>query len=270
MDSLSPEMQATVIGWGASIVKALVLLIVVWIVAGWSRKAITRVLGKASFDATLSKFFGSLARWIVLLVGILAVLGIFGVQTTSFAAILAGAGLAVGGALSGTLGSFAAGVMLLTFRPFRVGDVVSAAGVTGKVDEIGLFTTTMDTPDNRRIIVPNASIFGQVIENISHHAVRRADVAVGTDYGADVDRTREVLEAAAREVPGRDTERDIQVVLVQLGSSSIDWQVRVWTAAENYFPVKEATTRAVKIALDAAGIGIPFPQMDVHLDRPAS
>jgi small conductance mechanosensitive channel len=197
------------------------------------------------------------------------VLGIFGVETTSFAAVLAGAGLAIGMAFSGTLGSFAAGVMLLAFRPFKVGDVVTVAGVTGKVDQVGIFSTTLDTPDNRRFIIPNASITGSTIENISHHPVRRADVSVGTDYSADVDQTRAVLERVANELPGRLQDKDPQVVLVELGASSVDWQVRIWVDAADFWAVKEAATRAVKVALDEAGIGIPFPQMDVHLDQPA-
>ena len=269
MPELTPELQATILGWAANIAKALLFFVVVWIVAGWAGRGATRAFKKASFDVTLSKFFSSIIRWAILLMGALAVLGIFGVQTTSFAAVLAGAGLAIGMAFSGTLGSFAAGVMLLAFRPFKVGDVVTVAGVTGKVDAIGIFTTTLDTPDNRRLILPNGSVFGQTIENISHHSVRRADVSVGTDYAADVDRTREVLERAARAVPGRLEDRDPQIVLAELGASSVDWQVRVWVSSDNFWPVKEATTRAVKVALDEAGIGIPFPQVDVHFDQPA-
>jgi small conductance mechanosensitive channel len=269
MPELSPELQATILGWAASIAKALVLLIIVWIVAGWARRGATKGFEKANFDVTLSKFFSSLIRWAILLLGILAILGIFGVETTSFAAVLAGAGLAIGMAFSGTLGSFAAGVMLLAFRPFKVGDVVTVAGVTGKVDQIGIFTTTLDTPDNRRFILPNGNITGQTIENISHHAVRRADVSVGTDYSADVDRTRAVLERVAHELPGRLQNKDPQVALVELGASSVDWQVRIWVDAADFWPLKEAATRAIKVALDEAGIGIPFPQMDVHLDQPS-
>ena len=269
MPELSPEMQATVLGWAVNVAKAVGLLIVVWIAGGWARRATINGLKRAHFDATLSKFFSGMARWVVLAAGLLAALSIFGISTTSFAALLGGAGLAVGLAFSGTLGSFAAGVLLLTFRPFKVGDFVSVSGETGTVDEVGVFTTTLDTPDNRRVILPNSGVFGSTIENVSHHPIRRADVAVGADYSADIDRTREVLEAAARDVPGRLADRDPQVVLVGLGGSSVDWQVRVWAAKADYLAVKQATTRAVKLALDQAGIGIPFPQMDVHLDRPA-
>ena len=242
---------------------------VVWITAGWARRTTSRGLERARFDATLSKFFSSLVRWAVLLMGVLAAMSIFGISTTSFAGVLAGVGLGVAMAFSGTLGNFSAGAMLLVFRPFKVGDFVSVAGVTGTIDEIGIFTTTLDTPDNRRIILPNSNVFGNTIENVSHHPIRRADVSVGADYSASIDRTREALEAAAREVPGRLRDRDPQVVLVELGASSVDWQVRVWAEKANLLAVKEATIRAVKLALDEVGIGIPFPQMDVHLDHPA-
>ena len=156
--------------------------------------------------------------------------------------------------------------MLLTFRPFKVGDVVSAGGTTGKVFEIGLFTTIFDTPDNRRIIVPNNEIFGGTIENVSHHATRRVAVSVGTDYGADIDKAREVMLAAAKATENVLGDPEPAVVLTGLGGSSIDWSVRVWVNAADYWGVMDALTRNVKVALDDAEIGIPFPQMDVHID----
>ena len=199
--------------------------------------------------------------------GIITCLGLFGIQTASFAAILAAAGFAVGMALQGTLGNFASGVMLLIFRPFKVGDVVSAAGQTGKVVEIDIFSTVFDTPDNRRIIIPNGSVFGGTIENISHHATRRVDVAVGTDYGADLSKTREVLNKAIAQTNKVLKDPASAVVLSDLGDSCINWSVRVWVDANDYWPVKDQLTESVKTALDQADIGIPFPQMDVHLDK---
>jgi len=176
-----------VILYGPRVLGALVLLVLAWIVAGWAGGATRRGLRRAKVDDTLARFFGNLAKWVVLLAGILSILGIFGVETASFAGILAGAAFAVGMAFAGTLGNFAAGVLLLTFRPFKVGDVISAAGVTGKVEEIGLFATVLDTPDNRRMIVGNQSIVGSNIENITFHETRRVQVDVGTDYGADLE-----------------------------------------------------------------------------------
>ncbi|MCA9300264.1 MAG: mechanosensitive ion channel [Phycisphaerales bacterium] len=249
---------------GLPILKALVLIVVVLLISGWAKKIVTGMTTKARVDVTLAKFFGNMAKWAIMVLGVLTILNTFGVDITSFAAVVAALGFAVGMALSGTLGNFAAGVMLLIFRPFKVGDVISVAGTTGKVEEIELFTTTFDTPDRRRIIVPNGSIFGSTIENISHHPTRRVDVAVGTEYAADLDKTREVLMAAARGVEGRLENEDPIVFLSELGGSSIDWSVRVFSNAADYWAVRERLTRDVKVALDNAGIGIPFPQMDVH------
>ncbi len=265
---LSPEIQQRVVGYAVNVASVIFLLIAVWVLSRWARGMTLRALTRAKFDVTLTKFFGNLARWAILLMGVLSAMSIFGIQQTSFAAVLGGAGLAIGMAFSGTLGNFAAGIMLLVFRPFDVGDVVQAAGVIGKVDEIQLFTTTLDTPDNRRLIIPNSLISGATIENVTHHETRRVDVAVGTDYTADVDRTRQVLEQAAKGVPGRLADQDVHVVLCELGASSVDWQIRLWAKTADYFAVKDACIREVKLALDRADIGIPFPQMDVHFDRP--
>ena len=191
---------------------------------------------------------------------------------TSFAAILAAAGFAIGMAFQGTLGNFASGIMLLVFRPFKVGDVISAAGIKAKVNEIDLFTTTFDTPDNRRIIVPNSAITAGTIENTSHHTERRVDVSVGCDYSADIRQTREVLQRAAESLQSNmiiGEGRGYQVVLGTLGDSCVNWTVRFWTRTENYWAVNEALTEAVKNHLDDAGIGIPYPQLDIHIPNAA-
>ncbi|MFG0245987.1 MAG: mechanosensitive ion channel family protein [Phycisphaerales bacterium JB052] len=252
------------VGW--PITKAIVLIILVIIIAGWISKITGKAVRKANVEETLARFLSNLARYVVLIAGAVAILGTLGVETTSFAALIAAVGFAIGMAMSGMLGNVASGVMLLFFRPFKVGDVVSAGGTTGKVFEIGLFTTTFDTPDNRRIIVPNNSIFGGTIENISHHATRRVSIDVGTDYGADIDKAREIMLAAASSTDNVLNDPAPAIVLTGLGGSSIDWSVRVWVNAADYWAVMDALTRNVKVALDDAGIGIPFPQMDVHID----
>ena len=241
-----------------------------FIVAGWASRMVRNGCEKGGFDQTLAKFFAKMVRWAILIFAMIFCLGEFGIKTASFAVVIGAAGLAIGLAFQGTLANFSAGIMLLSFRPFKVGDVVSVAGQTGKVDEIELFTTTLDTPDNRRLIIPNGSVFGATIENITHHEVRRVDVAVGVDYSADIDQTRRVLEQAAAAVPGRLGDRDAQVVLGDLGDSAVNWSVRVWAKTAEFWDVKQAATRAVKAALDEAGIGIPFPQMDVHMDQVAA
>jgi len=251
---------------GQPVLLAIVLIIAVLIVAKWASRVTRKVVNKAEVEETLARFLSNLVRYIVLIAGGVAILGTLGVETTSFAAVLAAVGFAIGMAMSGMLGNVASGVMLLFFRPFKVGDVVSAGGTTGKVFEIGLFTTTFDTPDNRRIIVPNNSIFGGTIENVSHHATRRVSIDVGTDYGADIDKAREIMLAAAKGTENVLGDPEPAVVLTGLGGSSIDWSVRVWVDAADYWGVMDALTRNVKVALDDAGIGIPFPQMDVHID----
>lgn len=262
------EHTVMITDYGVRVIGVLVLLIFAWICASWARRVTRRALQKAKFDATLTGFFGNMAKWAVLGLAVLACLSIFGINTTSFAAVIAALGLAVGLALQGTLGNFASGIMLLVFRPFTVGQTIEAGGVRGKVYEIDLFTTKIDTPDNRRLIVPNGDIFGSKIENVSHHPKRRVDVEVGVEYAAAIDVTRETLTNAARSVEKIHSEPDVVVVLTGLGASSVDWAVRVWADTGDYAAVKEALLRAVKVHLDEAKIGIPFPQMDVHLDHP--
>ena len=270
LSQLGDSTKTLITQYGVNAAGALVLLIVAWIVAGWSGRLVGAGMRRAKIDETLTRFTSKSVGWVILLLAVLACLSVFGIETTSFAAVIGAAGLAIGLAFQGTLSNFAAGVMLLVFRPFKVGDVINAAGTLGKVDAIELFTTTLDTFDNRRFIVPNSSIFGATIENVTYHPKRRADIDVGVDYSADIDETRRVLEgaaAAAAAVAGGLTDPEPAVILLGLGASSVDWSVRVWANADDFGAVKQATIRAVKYALDEAGIGIPFPQMDVHLTR---
>jgi small conductance mechanosensitive channel len=255
------------VDYAARAIGALLLLIVAWIVAAVVSRMVGRNLERTRFDATLTKFVARLVWWVVLLAAVVGCLGLFGVETTSFAALLGATGLAIGLAFQGTLSNFASGVMLLAFRPFKVGDVVTIAGQIGVVDEISVFATTLDTFDNRRFIIPNSSIFGSTIENITHHPRRRVEVNVGVSYDADIDRTRGVLEHAAANVEGRLDDPAPVVFLDGLGESSVNWSVRVWARREDFGTVKQGTVRAVKQALDEAGIQIPYPQMDVHLRR---
>jgi small conductance mechanosensitive channel len=246
-----------------------VALFAAWIVAGWARRGMLASFERTGFDPTLGRFFANLVRYAVLAAAVLGCLGVFGIETTSFAALIAAGGLAIGLAFQGTLSNFAAGAMLLVFRPFRVGDVVVVDGTIGTVQEIELFTTELTAFDNRRVIVPNASIFGSKIENLTHHPTRRVEVAVGTEYAADLDRTRGVLESVLAATEGILEDPPTQVLLAELGDSSINWKVRAWCKTEDYWTVFERLLRNSKYALDEAGIGIPFPQRDVHLDEVA-
>jgi small conductance mechanosensitive channel len=249
-------------------ITVLLILLIAYLMAGWAGRATSAGLRKSHMDETLARFFGKMIRWIILIFAVIMCLGRFGVETASFAALVAAAGLAVGLAFQGTLSNFSSGVMLLIFRPFKVGDVVNVAGELGKVEEIELFTTNLDTFDNRRIILPNSAIFGAKIENITHHPKRRVDVPLGVSYSADIDKTRDVLTKAAEKMTARDANEPVQAFLSGLGSSSVDWVVRVWCAGADYWDVKQALIRQVKADLDAAGLSIPFPQMDVHFVTP--
>ncbi|MCG8449161.1 MAG: mechanosensitive ion channel [Pirellulales bacterium] len=243
-----------------------VLMIAAWMLSSWISTGVRGGLSRVRFDETLTKFIARLVRWLILLLALLMCLSYFGVETTSFAAVIGAAGLAIGLAFQGTLSNFAAGSMLLIFRPFKVGDVVNTAGFVGKVNEIAIFTAEIDTFDGRRIIIPNSMIFGDVIENITYHPRRRADVDVGTSYAADIDQTRSVLEKAVASVELVVADPEPAVILMGLGASSVDWSVRGWAHRDDFLAAKQALTRAVKVELDRAGIEIPFPQMDVHVD----
>lgn len=253
--------------YGLPALMAVLILLVAYLLAKFlGRIASTPVRNRV--DVTLGTFIGKLIFYLIMICAVLGVLQYFGIGVASFAAVIAAAGFAVGLAFQGTLGNFSSGVLLMVFRPFKVGDVISAAGITAKVYEIDLFTTTLDTFDNRRLIVPNSAIAGGTIENISHHNERRVDVNVGVSYSADLDKTREVLGQAAESLKALMIEgegRGYQVFLADLGDSSVNWTVRFWTTAPEFWNVKQQLTRAIKVHLDQAGLGIPFPQMDVHL-----
>lgn len=255
--------------YGLRVMFVLVLMILAWTISSWMSAIVRTGLRRVKFDETLTMFISKLVRWMILLLVGLMCLSYFGVETTSFAAVIGAAGLAIGLAFQGTLSNFAAGAMLLIFRPYKVGDVVNVAGNLGKVFEIELFTTAIDTFDNRRFIIPNSQIYGAVIENITFHPVRRFEVEVGTSYEADIDQTRQVLEQAITTVDLCVSDPEPAVVLMALGGSSIDWSVRAWARNDDYLAAKQAAIRAVKLELDKVGIEIPYPQMDVHLDQPA-
>lgn len=251
--------------YGVRAIGAIVFLLLSLWAARWASKATRRALDRAGIEATLAAFLSKVARIVILVIAAVTCLSIFGVPSTMFATAIGASGLAVGLALQGSLTNIAAGAMLAIFRPFKISDVVVLSGHTGTVAEIDLFTTRIDTFDNRRIILPNNQVFGAIIENITHNPVRRADVDVGVDYSADVDKTRSVLEQAAKSVPGRVNDPEPMVVLSGFGDSAVNWQVRVWSPTPDFLQVRQATAREIKYALDKAGIGIPFPQRVVRV-----
>lgn len=244
---------------------ALGLLILTLLFASIVARLTTAILRRSNVDETLAIFMGKGVRWGIMLLAVIACISTLGVDTTSFAAVIAAMGLAVGMALQGTLGNFASGVLLLIFRPFKVGDVVNVSGQIGTVVEIDFFATILDTADNRRVILSNGSVLGGNIENITYHDTRRVDVVLGTGYSDDIDGVRDVLKQVAESVEGRLAEKDVAIVLTNLGASSIEWSVRVWSKTEDYWAVRDRLTRDVKYAVENAGYNIPFNQMDVNV-----
>jgi small conductance mechanosensitive channel len=252
--------------YGLSVLGGIVMLIVGWMLAGWSRRAVDRGLGRLErIDPTLRSFLSSATRYLVLVLTVLLVLSQFGIQTASLITIFGAASLAIGLALQGTLSNLAAGVMLLFFRPFRVGDYVEAGGKAGTVKAVDLFTTEFATPDNVRILVPNGSIWGGAVVNYSHHPTRRVDLLIGIDYGDDIDKAFETIRKVIAADDRVHEDPEPMVVVGELADSSVNIIVRVWCDAGNYWPLKFALTKAVKQALDKAGISIPFPQRTVHV-----
>jgi len=270
MESFDINALATLAGelvttWGIRVVGALAVLFIGRAIAGWLRRLTTRMLKGAAVDETLTPFLSSIAYWLALMVVFVAVLGLFGIPTASFIAILGAAGLAVGLALQGTLSSFAAGVMLLVFRPFRVGDLVEVAGHLGVVQSVAIFSTVMNTPDNVRIVLPNSEVFGGAIRNYTANDTRRVDLLIGVDYGDDLAVAQKTIERVIG-ADERVLEEPPPVVAVHaLADSSVNFVVRPWCGTEDYWNVRWELTRRLKEELEAAGCSIPFPQHDIHV-----
>ncbi len=262
---LIDSLVALVSTWGIQVVGAIAVLIIGRWVAGWARKVSGRGMTKANLDASLVPFLSSIIYYLVLTVVVIAVLNLFGIQTTSIIAVLGAAGLAVGLAMQGTLSNIAAGVMLLIFRPFRPGDFVDVAGIAGTVAEVGLFSTTLNTPDNVKIIAPNSSVYGETMKNFSANDTRRNDMVMGISYSDDIGRAIEIITKAL-DGDSRVLKDPAPVVAVsELADSSVNIVVRPWCKKEDYWGLRFDMTRQLKEQLEAAGISIPFPQRDVHL-----
>ncbi len=251
--------------WGLKVIGALVLFIVgIW-VAKAIRSSLRKALGRSEMDPTLIPFLSGIIYYIVLAVLITAVLGLFGIETTSLIAVLGAAGFAVGLAMQGTLSNFSAGVMLLIFRPFKVGDFIDAAGVAGSVHEIGIFSTTLNTADNVRIILPNSSVYGTTIKNFATNDNRRNDMVIGISYedniSVAVNTIIGILKADRRVL----ADPEPLVAVAELADSSVNLNVRPWCRKEDYWPLRADLHREIKEKLEAAGCSIPFPQTDVHM-----
>lgn len=253
------------IQYGPKLLAAIAIFFIGKIVARWVKRIVTRIMTKGNVDPLIIGFTSSIAYMAMMVFVVVATLGQIGIQTTSFIAILGAAGLAIGLALQGSLANFAAGFLLIIFRPFQVGDVVEAAGVTGKVDLIQIFTTTLKTPDNKTIIIPNAKLGGDNIINYSTQATRRVDMTVGVSYDADLKEVRNILEDIVSKEGRILSDPAHQIVVGELADNSVNFFLRAWVKSEDYWDVYFAANETVKLRLDEAGIGIPYPQRDVHL-----
>jgi len=240
--------------------KALVFLIIGYMFAGAvSRSIYRRVRNSKRIDATLGSFFASIVRYVILAIVVIAVLQLFGFQATSLVAILGASTLAIGLALQGTLSDVAAGVMLVFFRPYKIGEYVDIGGTTGSVEEITIFTTVLKTPDNIQVILPNGKAWGSIIHNYSAHPTRRLDLTFGIDYGDDPDKAKEIILELANADDRVTKDPEPWVRVVNLGDSSVDLGVRLWCANADYWELKFAMVRGVKLAFDRGGISIPYP-----------
>lgn len=257
-----------VTAYGLSVIGGLVILIVGWLAANWISGAVRRALGRVRrVDETLRGFFASLAKYVVLAFVLIAVLNQFGVQTASLIAVFGVATLAIGLALQGTLSNVAAGVMLLIFRPIKVGQYVEVAGHAGTVMEVNLFTTELATPDNVQIVIPNGQVWGNSVVNYSAHATRRCDFLLSISYSDDIDRAMQVIRQEVEDDPRSMAEPEPTIAVAALGESSVDITVRIWVGAGDYWPYKWDMTKRFKQAFDAAGLTIPFPHRQVVLQQ---
>ena len=258
------------IPWGINIAMAIAIYVIGRIVVGFILSIFRRVMAKSKYDAMLVDFLEAIISAILMLFVIVASLDQLGVDTTSLVAILGAAGLAIGLSLQDSLKNFAAGVMLLVFKPFKSGDFVEAGGTAGTVNKIGIFTSTMTTPDNKEIIVPNGAIYSGTITNFSAKETRRVDMVVGIGYDADLLKAKQVLQEMVEADPRILQEPAPTIAVAELADSSVNFVVRPWVQSADFWDVKFDFTEAVKLRFDKEGISIPFPQMDVHLHKDAS
>ena len=256
---------AWVSAYSLNIIGAILIFIVGKWLARRIAKLLSKLLEKNNVDLALVNFLSNLTYYTLIVLVVVAAAGRLGINTTSFLTIIGAAGLAVGLALKDSLSNFAAGVMLVLFRPFTIGDVVSAAGITAKVEKITIFNTLFCSPDNQLIIVPNNKIISDIITNINAKDTRRVDLTVGISYSDDMVKTKEILDRLAKEDSRILSDPGPTIAVAELADSSVNLVFRPWVKTSDYWNVRFDLTEKIKNALDEAGISIPFPQQDVHL-----
>jgi small conductance mechanosensitive channel len=265
VEEILTKVYELVTTYGLKIVGAIVLLVVGRFVVGIIIRMIARMLERSKVDVTLTKFVTTLTKTALMIILFIVVLNQIGVQTTSFVALIGAIGLAIGFALQGSLSNFAAGVMLIVFRPFKAGDFVEAGGTMGSVSEIGMFNTILLTPDHKKIIIPNSSITGASITNYSAMDTRRVDLIFGIGYGDDIKKAKSILERIINQDDRVLKDPAPTVAVSELGDSSVNFIFRPWVNSADYWKVYWDMTEKVKLTFDEEGISIPFPQRDVHL-----
>ncbi len=269
MNALFSEYQDTIILWGAKNGTNLLVSLLILLVGNWLAKRLAGLLRKAlemkKLDQLLINFLHGVAYYALMSAVILAVVSQLGIDTTSFLAILGSVGLAVGLAMKDNLSNFSSGVMLVLFRPFTFGDFVEVAGISGSVVSINLFSTELKSGDNQRIIIPNSLIMGKTITNVTGNPTRRVDMQIGISYGDDIAKARQVITDVLNSETRLLKDQGYTIVVGELADSSVNLLVRAWTHTADYWDVRWNLTEALKNAMDANGISIPFPQCDVHM-----
>jgi len=262
---LSETWAPVVLEYGGKLALALLTLALGWWLINRFSQRLQRLMGGRQVDRALTSFIGSLSNILLKVLLLVSVASMVGISTTSFVAAIGAAGLAIGLALQGSLANFAGGVLILLFRPFRIGDWIEAQGVSGSVDSIQIFHTTLKTADNKVVVVLNGSLSNGNIVNYSREAVRRVDINLEIDYASDIRRAREVLLEIAEDPRVRREPAAPQVVVTGLGDNAVALSLRVWVATGDYWPVSFEFIEQAKERLERVGIGIPFPQRVVHL-----
>lgn len=266
-DSIQRMIDTYIIPYGLNLLFAIAIFVIGKIVVRGLTKLLRSLLGKAKVDEILVEFILGIASSLLMLFVIIASLGQLGVDTTSLVALIGAAGLAIGLSLQSSLQNFASGVMLIIFRPFTSGDFVEVAGITGVVEKISIFSTQLRTGDNKEMIVPNGKIYSDVITNYSAKANRRVDMVFGIGYGDDIKKAKTLLEKILIEDERVLKDPSPLVAVSELADSSVNFVVRPWVKSADYWNVYFDTHEKVKIVFDAENVSIPYPQMDIHMDK---
>ncbi len=265
MEKILADLQVWITHYGLKILAAIAIFIIGKIVAGILKKITKKTLKKSKVDDTLSSFLTQIIYALTMTFVVIMILGKLGVETASFVAVIGAAGLAVGLALQGSLSNFASGVLIILFRPFKIGDYIEAAGISGVVDKISIFHTEVKSVDNKKIIVPNSKITSDNIINYTAEKKRRVDIVVGVGYNDNLDKVREVIQKILSEEKRILKEPTPTIAVLELADSSVNFAVRPWVNTSDYWDVYFNLQEQIKKQFDKEGISIPFPQQDVYL-----